>query len=79
MLERGLGFDNAAAIFIGPTLEALDNRRTTARSEFRRLAVLVTTFYTSSTRIETRFAASYRRDSPTKRKSFIERWSKSAE
>ena len=26
-LERGFGFDHAAAIFIGPTLEAEDNRR----------------------------------------------------
>jgi uncharacterized DUF497 family protein len=27
LLERGFGFDHAAAIFIGPTLEAEDNRR----------------------------------------------------
>lgn len=27
LLERGFGFDHAAAIFIGPTLEARDNRR----------------------------------------------------
>ena len=26
-LERGFGFDYAAKIFIGPTLEAQDNRR----------------------------------------------------
>jgi len=26
-LERGFGFDHAAAIFIGPTLDAKDNRR----------------------------------------------------
>jgi len=27
LLERGFGFDHAAAIFIGSTLEAEDNRR----------------------------------------------------
>src|ERR1017187_9551759 len=27
LLERGFGFDHAAAIFLGPTLEAQDNRR----------------------------------------------------
>ena len=26
LLERGFGFDHAAAIFLGPTLEAQDNR-----------------------------------------------------
>ena len=27
LVERGFGFDHAAAIFLGPTLEAQDNRR----------------------------------------------------
>jgi hypothetical protein len=69
LLERGFGSDHAAAIFLGPTLEARDNRHDygEVRVQFRRLVVLVMTFYPSSIRIEARFTASSQRGSPTKR------------
>jgi hypothetical protein len=53
--ERGFGFDHAAAVFIGPTLERVDNRREYGEFAFRRLAVLVKTFYLLSTRTEATF------------------------
>jgi len=49
--ERGFGFDYAARIFMGPTIEKRVTAATTARSGRRRLVGPVTISCLSSTRI----------------------------
>jgi hypothetical protein len=84
LLERGFGFDHAAAIFIGPTLEAEDNRRN--YGEVRVQAIgnagddILSVVY--SDRGDVRRIISARLANEKERKlwhSFIERWNKSAE
>jgi uncharacterized DUF497 family protein len=84
LLERGFGFDHAAAIFIWPTLEAQDNRRD--YGEVRVQAIgragddILSVVY--SDRDEVRRIISARLTNKKERKlwqSFIEHWSKSAE
>lgn len=84
LLERGFGFDHAAAIFIGSTLEAQDNRRD--YGEVRVQAIgragddILSVVY--SDRGEIRRIISARLANRKERKlwqSFIEHWNKSAE
>jgi len=84
LLERGFGFDYAAAIFMGPTLEAHDNRRD--YGEVRVQAVgragddILCVVY--SDRGEVRRIISARLANRKERRLwqlFIERWSKSDE
>jgi uncharacterized DUF497 family protein len=84
LLERGFGFDHAAAIFLGPTLEVQDNRRD--YGEVRVQAIgragddILSVVY--SDRREVRRIISARLTNKKERKlwqSFIERWSNSVE
>jgi uncharacterized protein len=84
LLERGFGFDHAAAIFLGLTLEVQDNRRD--YGEVRVQAIgragddILSVIY--SDRGEIRRIISARLTDRKERKlwqSFIEHWNKSAE
>ena len=84
LVERGFGFDHAAAIFIGPTLEAADNRRD--YGEVRVQAIgrtaddILSVIY--SDRGDVRRIISARLANRKERKlwhTFIEHWNKSAE
>ena len=84
LLERGFGFDHAAAIFIGPTLEAQDNRRDYGEVRVQAIGSagddILSVVY--SDRGEVRRIISARLTNKKERKlwqSFIEHWSKSAE
>jgi uncharacterized protein len=84
LLERGLGFDHAAAIFIGPTLEARDNRRDYGEVRVQAIGrsgddILYVVY---SDRNEVRRIISARLANKKERRlwqSFVERWSKSSE
>ena len=84
LLERGFGFDHAAAIFLGPTLEAQDDRRD--YGEVRVQAIgrsgddILSVIYAD--RNEARRIISARLANKKERKlwqSFIEHWNRSAE
>jgi uncharacterized protein len=84
LLERGFGFDHAAAIFIGPTLEARDNRREYGEVRVQAIGragddVLYVVY---SDRNEVRRIISARLANKKERRlwqSFVERWSRSSE
>ena len=84
LLERGFGFDHAAAIFIAPTLEAQDTRRDYGEVRVQAIGragddILYVVY---SDRNEVRRIISARLANKKERRlwqSFIERWSKSAE
>jgi uncharacterized DUF497 family protein len=84
LLERGFGFDHAAAIFIGPTLEARDNRRDYGEVRVQAIGragddVLYVVY---SDRNEVRRIISARLANKKERRlwqSFVERWRKSSE
>ncbi len=84
LLERGFGFDHAAAIFLGPTLEAQDHRRDYGEVRIQAIGRagddILSVIY--SDRGEVRRIISARLTNKKERKlwqSFIEHWSKSAE
>jgi hypothetical protein len=84
LLERGFGFDHAAAVFIGPALEARDNRRDYGEVRVQAIGragddVLYVVY---SDRNEVRRIISARLANKKERRlwqSFVERWSKSSE
>jgi uncharacterized protein len=84
LLERGFGFDHAAAIFIGPTLEADDNRRDCGEVRVQAIGSagddILSVVY--SDRSDVRRIISARLANRKERKlwnTFIEHWNKSAE
>ena len=84
LLERGFGFDHVAAIFIGPTLEAEDNRRDYGEVRVQAIGSagddILSVIY--SDRGDIRRIISARLADRKERKlwhSFIEHWNKSAE
>ena len=84
LLERGFGFNHAAAIFIGPTLEAIDNRRDYGEVRVQAIgragADVLSVVY--SDRDEIRRIISARLANRKERKlwqSFVEHWNKSSE
>jgi uncharacterized protein len=84
LLERGFGFDHAATIFIGPTLEAQDSRRDYGEIRVHAIgcagADVLSVVY--SDRGELRRIISARLANRKERKlwqSFIEQWKKSDE
>ena len=84
LLERGFGFDHAAAIFIGPTLEAVDNRRDYGEVRVQAIGSagdhILSVIY--SDRGDVRRIISARLANRKEQKlwhTFIEHWNKSAE
>lgn len=83
-VERGFGFDHAAAIFIGPTLEGEDNRRDYGEVRVQAIGCtaddILSVIY--SDRGDVRRIISARLANRKERKlwhTFIEHWNKSAE
>jgi uncharacterized DUF497 family protein len=67
LLERGFGFDHAATIFVGPSLEAQDNRRDYGEVRVQAIGRAPMIFYPSSIQIAAKFAASSQHGSPIER------------
>src|SRR3954453_2700496 len=65
--DRGFGFDYAAAVFGGLTLERQDMRRDYGETRTQAIGRVALTFCSSSTRIAARFAISFRHGAPTER------------
>ena len=84
LLERGFGFDHAAAIFLGPTLEARDDRRDYGEVRVQAIGRSGDDFLSViyADRNEARRIISARLANKKERKlwqSFIEHWNRSAE
>jgi uncharacterized protein len=84
LAKRGFGFEYAARIFLGPTLERLDNRREYGEVRIQTIGRVIDDilFVVYTDRADTRHIISARLASRKERKlwqSFAEQWKASAE